>query len=126
MKFIGLALTLVIWMNSCSEGTSALEDPEFCTEELRPGLEIIVRDVTTDSLITKGISVVAFNSDQKEELTFIDNAYYGAYEKKGSYLLTVEGDLYNNFLSENAIVVESDICHVITETREVFLTPVNN
>ena len=121
---IMLAITMMCMLISCSEGSSDLQDPVFCTEELRPGLEITVKDIVTDSVITNGITVIAFNTDQREELKLVDNRHYeGAYEEEGSYLLEIKGEKYTSFSLETPIVVEADICHVITETREVFLTP---
>ncbi|UZO81649.1 hypothetical protein NBT05_04060 [Aquimarina sp. ERC-38] len=117
-------ITGLLLLVSCSESTRDVEDPVFCTEELRPGLEVVVKNIETDSIIKNGISVNAIDSTGSELLEFIESAYFGAFEKEGTYTLEITGADFEPFSSETPIIVESDICHVITEVREVFLVPV--
>jgi len=49
--------------------------------------------------------------------------FVGAFERTGNYTLEIRGEGYETYTSQDPITVEKDICHVITEKREVILQP---
>ncbi|WP_299433951.1 hypothetical protein [uncultured Aquimarina sp.] len=49
------------------------------------------------------------------------DTFIGAFERTGTYTLTIRGDGYETFTSTIPIIVDKDICHVITESREIIL-----
>ncbi|WP_378180387.1 hypothetical protein [Aquimarina sp. SS2-1] len=121
-----LVLILLVICSACNLEEQNTSDPIFCTEEARPGLEITIRDaINSDMFLTTGITVVATDDQYTETLTnFVDtNTFIGAFERTGSYTITVSGDGYETFVSNTPIMVDKDICHVITESREFILQP---
>ncbi|MFD2563628.1 hypothetical protein [Aquimarina rubra] len=121
-----LILILLVICTACNLDEQETSDPVFCTEELRPGLEITIKDAANnDAFLTSGITVVATDELYTETLmNFVDtDTFIGAYERTGTYTITVTGDGYETFISNTPIVVDKDICHVITERREFTLQP---
>jgi len=123
-KMKKLMIILFVICTSCSLDEQDTEDPIFCTTDQVAGLEIIVRDAAnTDTIITTGITVVAQDGDYIETLVNFpeSNLFTGAFERVGTYIITVRANGYETFTSSIPIVVDQDICHVITERREIFL-----
>ncbi|MHA7059313.1 hypothetical protein ACWGOQ_0018950 [Aquimarina sp. M1] len=121
-----LLFILLIICSACNLEEQETLDPVFCTEELRPGLEIAIRaDANDDVLLTAGITVIARDDNYTETLTNFNDTdtFVGAFERTGTYTITVSGDGYETFISNTPIVVDKDICHVITERRAFILQP---
>ncbi|WP_108869488.1 hypothetical protein [Aquimarina aquimarini] len=120
MKKIFLIL-LVISVSCTSDDTT--EDPILCTEEARPGLEIIIKDATSGAVLTEGIIVMATDGQYSETLENVKgtNLFIGAYERKGTYVISISKTGYISIVSDPVIVTE-DICHVITKNLEFVLS----
>lgn len=114
-------LLLLILCGACNDDDKT-EDPILCTEEARPGLEITVKDTMDATFLVDGITVVATDNEYKETLENVSgtNIFVGAYERTGTYVVTVSKTGYVTITSDPIIVTE-DICHVITESLEVLL-----
>ncbi|WP_299433961.1 hypothetical protein [uncultured Aquimarina sp.] len=121
-----LTLIILVLCSACNLDEQDTLDPVFCTEELRAGLEISVKDATNiDAFLISGITVVVMDGTYTETLVnFTDtDTFVGAFERTGTYTLTIRGDGYETFTSTIPIIVDKDICHVITESREIILRP---
>ena len=120
-RFIVLLLLICTACNIDEQDETS--DPVFCTTELSPGLEITVLDATNNMLIVTGITVIVTDNDYTETLVnFADtDVFVGAFERTGSYTITVSGDGYETFITDVPIVVEEDFCHVITESMDILL-----
>ncbi len=101
-------------------------DGVVCTEEARAGLVVRVKDSQTSEFITNGITVTAQDGSYTEELeNYLGNVEFtGAFERAGTYTITVEGDVYETFTTEPVTVTE-DVCHVITEDVTITLQPLD-
>lgn len=123
MKYSYL-LVLALMFIACSYENATSEDPIFCTEEARPGLEITVKEANSNTILIENITVVAIDSSGAETLENFPNSqsFVGAFEKPGRFIIQVESEGYQRFVSQDSIVVNKDACHVITEKREVILS----
>ncbi|MEW7289458.1 carboxypeptidase-like regulatory domain-containing protein [Aquimarina sp. 2304DJ70-9] len=119
-KFIFVSLVLICW--ACNNDDDKTEDPVFCTQEARPGLEITVKDASDGMFLVEGVEVVITDGDYKETLEGFtgSNTFFGAYERTGTYIVVVSKNNYQTKTS-GPIVVDKDICHVITQNIEVLL-----
>ncbi len=119
-KFFLISTVLLCY--ACNNDDDQTQDPVFCTEELRAGLEVTVKDGIAGEFLTEGVTVVAIDNEYKETLENFTGAnnFIGAFERAGTYIITVSKNGYNDKTSE-PIVVDEDICHVITESLEVVL-----
>lgn len=117
MKKLLLFLALLPFA-ACSDD----DNTEPCTQVYTPGLKVTVKDGGT--AVTDGITVIAVDGDYVEELTTGANMDYfqGAFEREGTYTVTVTGDGYQPYVAE-PITVDADECHVITEEITVNLQP---
>lgn len=123
MKKLFLILLLLVLSYACSNGDDLSNiDPTFCTEEAIDGLKITVNG-PTDLFSIDGVTVIATDGDYTENLenVFETNVFTGATERAGTYIIKITKPGFQTFVSENPIVVEEDICHVITESLEVVL-----
>jgi hypothetical protein len=96
-------------------GCDALKIGTVCTTEARPGLFVTVLDSVTKSPIT-GASVTARSgttSDVVPDFESARSSYYLAYEKAGTYSVTVEKAGYLTWSRTN-VRVTSHECHVKT------------
>lgn len=116
-----LILIFLIICTACNLDEQETLDPVFCTDELRPGLEITVVDDTDDTVITSEITVVVRDGSYTETLVNFNGTmtFVGAFERTGAYLISISGFGYEDFSSTVPIIVDKDICHVITESREI-------
>lgn len=105
--------------------TSNKIDEIQCTEEARAGFNITVKDAVTNQLLSSGITVIAKDGTYTETLElFTGNnpIFSGAWERAGTYIITVSGVGYTTFVSD-AITVTADECHVIPQQLQVVLQP---
>lgn len=96
-----------------------------CTEEARAGLNITVKNAVTNQVLGNGITVTAKDGNYMETLAFFDAnnpVFSGAWERAGTYIVTVSGVGYITFIS-GAIKVAADECHVIPQQLQVVLQP---
>lgn len=121
MKYCTLLLALLFF--GCS--LDGIEPEEIvCTDEFVYGLQVIVRDNTTNDPITSGITVVAIDETYEEELQLAqgEDFYIGAGERPGNYIIQVTSANYVTFNSD-VIQVSATQCHVITRVVEILLQP---
>lgn len=100
------------------------DDQINCTMEARAGLNITVKDATTDAILTEGVTVQASEGVYTETLENVTGSgvFSGAWERRGNYIVTVSKEGYGTYVSER-IVVDADFCHVIPESRTFELLP---
>jgi hypothetical protein len=118
MRYIGLFFLILLMQ--CDNK----DDSIICTEQFVYGLNVTVRDVTTNGIITDGVVVIARDGSYEEELMNIDgfDNFIGAGERPGNYIIEVTSANYETFTSE-LIQVGADECHVIGEVIEIVLQP---
>jgi len=120
MKFLYFGILLIFL--SCSLNNT---DENPCTEEARAGLNITVKDAVTNQLLSSCITVIAKDGTYTETLEFFTGnnpVFSGAWERAGTYIITVSGVGYTTFVSD-AITVTADECHVIPQQLQVILQP---
>ncbi|WP_297333321.1 carboxypeptidase-like regulatory domain-containing protein [Flavobacterium sp.] len=122
MKKIVLFAMMFSLVVSCSGDDD--NNDVVCTEEARAGLNVTVKDAETSALLGEGITVVAKDGLYTETLQFLDAPaqFVGAWERAGTYTLTVTAEGYETFTSQ-PIAVGEDECHVISEIITVQLQP---
>ena len=118
----GASYLFFVLLFSCQESDS---DDVFCTTEAKAGLNVSVNLVESSSSIpiSDGVTVVATDGNYSETLQFFDAQnpiFYGAYERAGTYTITVTKAGRQTYVSQ-LIVVTRDICHVISQTIMVLL-----
>ena len=92
-----------------------------CTEIFVSGVNVSVTD--QDGQAVAGAVLTLTEGDFSEIMQDLgDGEYAGAGERAGTYTLTVEADGFDTATVED-IVVGEDECHVITESRDVTLSP---
>lgn len=119
--FLLLACTPFLLAMTCDD-----EDEIYCTQEAKAGLNITVKDAITDELLSTGVTVIAQDGSYSETLEQFPNeevpVFIGAWERVGTYVVTVSKEGYQTFTSQ-PIVVTADVCHVIPELLTVELQP---
>lgn len=101
------------------------DDDVACTLEARAGLNVTVKDATTNNYLGIGTTVVATEGNYSETLQYMEGiipSFAGAWERAGNYILTVSAEGYVTSVSETITVI-SDECHVIAQQVEVVLQP---
>jgi len=111
-------LFLIALFAACSDD----DKTEPCTTEFVAGLRVDVLFGVTP--VGEGITVTATDGDYIEELVYTETTfeYEGAYERPGTYTITVTGDGYQPYVSE-PITVTEDACHVQTQEVSISLAP---
>lgn len=97
-----------------------------CTQELRPGLVVEVRDAGTGAPAADGARLIARDGDYVETvegppvpgMTFLQ----AAGERAGKYTVTIQKAGYQDWTRSN-IWVRDDGCHVSTARLEARLQP---
>ena len=121
-KFMLLLILPLLIVTSCESDNEEIN----CTLEAVAGLNIVVKDATTMAVLHEGVTVVAQDDVYMETLEKFVGAdfanFAGAWERSGTYIVTVSKDGYQTFVSE-PIVVGQDVCHVIPAQMEVLLQP---
>lgn len=110
---------------SCSGDDDNTNDDVNCTEIYVAGLVVNVKDAVTDVELQDGVSIIAVDGNYSERLgfgTMSSSAFMGAYERPGTYILTISKEGYQT-QTTNAITVEADECHVIPERVFIDLQP---
>ena len=118
MKFIIPFFAFVLLLACNNDDDSHI----FCTDNFVYGLNVTVRDASSNEILKEGITVIATDGFYSEELIareWSDN-FFGAGERQGNYIITVIGEGYQTFVSET-IIVSGDVCHVFTELLEFSL-----
>lgn len=113
-------ILFILIVTSCNNN-----DDIACTLEARAGLNVTVKDATTNNYLGFGTTVVATDGNYSETLEYMEGiipTFAGAWEREGNYILTVSAEGYVTYVSET-ITVTSDECHVIPRQVEALLQP---
>jgi hypothetical protein len=118
MKVLRLLSLLILFTATGCER----HDDIPCTTEARAGIVVIVTDRATNTPLTDSVTIsISDATGYNEPLQNHGNGfYYGAYERRGNYSLSVSRPGYQAYNASN-ILVEADDCHVITKNVEVKL-----
>lgn len=119
--FLFLACMPFLLATTCEE-----DDEVYCTQEAKAGLNITVKDAVNGEFLSTGVTVIAQDGSYSETLEQFTNeeipVFIGAWERIGTYTITVSKEGYQTFTSE-PIVVTADVCHVIPQQINVDLQP---
>ena len=117
--FLLLACTPFLLAMTCEE-----DDEIICTQEVKAGLNITVKDAVTNEFLSSGVTVVAQDGSYTETLEAFPQSdipvFMGAFERVGTYTFTVSKEGYQTFTS-GVISITKDECHVIPELINVAL-----
>ena len=98
-------------------------DDFACTENIVSGLQVKVSLQNAALSNPSGVTVDAKDGLYSETLKQNEggiNEFYGAFERKGNYIITITKNGYKTYTS-NSIVVTADRCHVIQHQVNVIL-----
>jgi len=111
-----IAAAIVLQAGCSSPSDSGALDPRpDCTAEARAGIALTTVDsVSGQPIATAGI-VSAQDGTYLEKAVGLPPRYFMAYERKGTYAVTVQIDGFQPWRMTN-VVVPSDRCHVNTVT----------
>jgi hypothetical protein len=101
------------------------DDPINCTLEARAGLNVTVINSQTNIPIVEDVTITAQDGSYQEILEYFPGGEFvfsGAYERIGTYIITVNKEGFQTFTSQ-AITVSNDVCHVIPQQLTVNLVP---
>lgn len=114
-------ISFLLLLNSCKENDN---EEVICTFIYIYGLEISLIEKSTANPVTGAVKIIAKDGNYEETLENYDLNYpfYGAGERRGTYVLTITSDNYKTFVSE-PIVVTGDECHVKTVSKTFQLEP---
>ncbi|GAB5400911.1 MAG: hypothetical protein Aureis2KO_24960 [Aureisphaera sp.] len=99
-------------------------DTQACTEVLVFGLRIEVLNNTNGNPVSSDITVTATDGSYSEDLVFQGGAWLGAAEREGTYDISVTSQSYTPATLNDIVVGKTaDDCHVITEERQVLVSP---
>jgi hypothetical protein len=101
------------------------QDDIYCTTEARAGLNVQVQLAGSNTFETEGVSVTATEGSYSESLSFYTGStiFSGAYERQGTYIITVSKPGYVTYTSA-PITVTADECHVISQNLLAVLQPI--
>lgn len=97
----------------------------MCTQEARAGLNIKVVDAITLKSLGDSLNVMAKEGAYSESLQLFtgnDPYFVGAWERPGTYEITVSKNNYKTLVSA-PVIVGKDACHVIAQTLTLTLQP---
>ena len=103
-------------------GCDSIEGPVACTSDLRPAVLVSVTDARTGEPLIEGVVGVAREGAYVDTLFQVQNRLYGAFERPGLYLLTVDKPGFVPWRRDD-VRVAKDACHVITRNFEAPLSP---
>jgi hypothetical protein len=124
LALLGPPLPLILFAAGCDEGSLS---PVACTEQFVFGLQLEVREADVGAPAAQGavatvtdggyVEVVAGPLSGRPDALFL----LAAGERAGTYDIEVTRDGFEAW-DTTGVVVEEDICHVLTEQVPVFLT----
>ena len=111
MSVFGKAMLLV----SGAALTGCVTEPFACTDEMRPGILVDIRDSVTSEFLASGARSIArdgeFADTVPAQITGFPHSL--AHERPGTYTLTVERANYATW-TRTGVVVTDGRCHVNT------------
>lgn len=115
--FLLLCLFPLLMANQCNDDD---DNQISCTQEARAGLNVTVMDAVTHVVLTEDVAVVATDGAYSEMLELFpgSDVFSGAWERRGTYVLSVSKPGYQTFTSD-PIAVDADVCHVIPQNVTV-------
>ena len=119
--FLLLCCTPLLLATTCESD----DDQIICTTQAVAGLNVTVINSQTNAPITEDVTVSAQDGNYQETLEYFPGGEFvfsGAYERAGTYFITVTKTGFQPFNSQ-AITVTRDECHVIPEQITVNLVP---
>jgi hypothetical protein len=120
-----LILLLAIFPLLLSSTCENNDDDIFCTTEAKAGLNVTVINSQTNVPIVEDVVIIAQDGSYQETLEYFPGGEFvfsGAYERMGTYTITVTKTGFQTFTSQ-AITVTRDECHVIPQQITVNLIP---
>ncbi len=119
MKFFYLFLLTSLLLHCKSS-----DDSIVCTLEFVYGINVIVKDASTQNSITENINVSITDGNYQETLLLVPNSdtFVGAGERAGNYTITITAVNYHDFTSD-VITLTSNECHVIPKALTFNLEP---
>jgi hypothetical protein len=108
----------------CFFGCKEEDDITICTLQFVYGLNITLVEANSTNPATGEINATIKDGSYEEVLQNIESnvPFFGAGERRGTYILTITSDRYKTFVSA-PILVTADECHVIPVTKTFELTP---
>ncbi len=130
-----ISISISIGCTGSSSEEPTLAYPAECTMQLVPGITIQVFDASTEDPIACDAHVVLEDGDYMEEIDATvesygdddcvdDGTFEGAYERAGTYNITVTKEGYIDWHAQNIELTE-DICHVNTRDFQVYMVKAN-
>lgn len=118
MKYLFILASLLL--TQCNVDDNQI----ICTDVFAYGLNVTVKDATTNESIITDIIVIAKDGEYEEELMQIEgfDQFVGAGERPGNYIIEITSPNYQTFISE-VVSVGADECHVIAEVVEFSIQP---
>ncbi|RZJ72391.1 carboxypeptidase-like regulatory domain-containing protein [Flavobacterium sp.] len=96
-----------------------------CTEEAVAGLNVQVKDAATGEFLSD-VVITAQDGAYGEILELVPASnpatYVGAWERTGTYVLTIQKDGYQSFIS-NGFQVTENVCHVNPQNLTFEISP---
>lgn len=106
-----LAFTTLLFTAGC-DATEMV----FCTTEARAGINVTVVDASSGIALASGSTLTLREGEWVETIVdAIGNALPGAWERAGTYDVTVARDGYQTW-TRQGVTVTADECHVIPVT----------
>jgi hypothetical protein len=107
-------ISFILLFNSCENKN----DEIICTLNYVYGLNIKLIQKSTTNPINGVVKIIAKDGSYEETLENANpnDSFFGAGERRGTYILTVTSDNYKTYTSE-PILVTGDECHVTTVSK---------
>lgn len=117
-------LLLASVLAGCSDDGSG---PIFCTEEYRAGITVEITDSATGLAAAEGATLTIREGEYVESWTdsFGGLTLAGAWERAGTYDVTVAKDGYHTWI-RTGVVVDADECHVHSVALGAALVPITS
>jgi hypothetical protein len=123
-KIFILLLSCSVILNACKNDDNS--NAQICTEIFVYGLNVTLKDANTNAIITEDVTITATDGTYQETLMTTESieSFFGAGEREGSYIITVNSDNYQTFISDPIVVaLTEDDCHVNPQVLEFLLLP---
>jgi hypothetical protein len=126
MRFESLVVVAVA-LGVATGCTSPMNDGVVCTAQLAPGILVHVVDSVSGALTASGGMAIAVEGAFRDSVSFSANASTSlslplAYERQGTYAVTVRTPVYATWL-KTGVQVTKDVCHVNTVSLTAKLQP---